>query len=171
MNAEQRFGKRTSWPVLRYFIRSAWETAENHKSRQFRAIRCQYMTASYMTMGTEEIYRTLCISKQGRAIVQAVSCWLPTAAARVGSQVIWEFWQTKWHRSRFLPSASVSPANSHSNNCFIFINHPIIDAIYHVIPNIGRAFHFQILLLQTTDCLISRSLRISVKMIMKSSNC
>jgi hypothetical protein len=47
----------------------------------------------------------------GRAIAQAVSHWLPTAAAR------WDLWWTKWSWGRFSPSTSVSPANFHSTNC------------------------------------------------------
>jgi hypothetical protein len=43
----------------------------------------------------------------GRAIAEAVSCWLPTVAARVQSRdLLW----TKWRRGRFSPSTSVSPA-------------------------------------------------------------
>jgi hypothetical protein len=62
----------------------------------------------------------------GRGIAQAVSRRLPTAAARVRAQVIWELWWTKWHWDRFSPSTSVSPVNSHSTVCstFIIIYHP-----------------------------------------------
>jgi hypothetical protein len=51
----------------------------------------------------------------GHAIAQAVSCWLPTAAAQVQIQV----WSCgicdgqKWHWGRFSPRTSVSPANLH----------------------------------------------------------
>jgi hypothetical protein len=38
-------------------------------------------------------------SNYGHAIAQAVSRWLPTAAARilVPVQVMWDFWWIKWH--------------------------------------------------------------------------
>jgi hypothetical protein len=45
-------------------------------------------------------------SDEGRAIAQAVSRWLPTAAARVK----WDLWWIEWRWGRFLPSTSVSPA-------------------------------------------------------------
>jgi hypothetical protein len=53
---------------------------------------------------------------EGRAIAQAVSSWLPTAAARGSSPglVMWDLWWTKWRWGRFSPSTSVSPANLHS---------------------------------------------------------
>jgi hypothetical protein len=51
---------------------------------------------------------TIIIIIMGRAIAQAVSRWLPTAAARVQT--------TKWRWGRFSPSTSVSPANLHSRN-------------------------------------------------------
>jgi integral membrane sensor domain MASE1 len=31
-----------------------------------------------------------------RVIAQAVSRWLPTAAAQVSDQVVWDLWWTKW---------------------------------------------------------------------------
>jgi hypothetical protein len=64
----------------------------------------------------------------GRAIAQAVSRWLPTAAARGSSPglVMWDLWWTKWRRGRFSPRTSVSPANLYSTNC------PIIILIYHL---------------------------------------
>jgi hypothetical protein len=57
---------------------------------------------------------------QGRAIAQAVSRWLPIAAARFRSRglVKWDLWWTKWRWGRFSPSTSVSPANLHSTNCY-----------------------------------------------------
>jgi hypothetical protein len=64
----------------------------------------------------------------GRAIDQAVSRWLPTAAARVRAR-IWScgvLWRTKWRWGRFSPSTSVSPANFHSTNC------STITLIYHL---------------------------------------
>jgi hypothetical protein len=57
---------------------------------------------------------------RGRAIAEADSRWLPTAAARVQSRV----WSSgicggqKWRRGRFFPSTSVSPA-IHSTKLFI----------------------------------------------------
>jgi hypothetical protein len=58
--------------------------------------------------------------KNGRAIAQAVSRWLPTSAARVQSRglVKWDLWWKKWPWGRFSPSTSVSPANLNSTNCF-----------------------------------------------------
>jgi hypothetical protein len=54
---------------------------------------------------------------QGLAVAQAVSRWLPTAAARVRVRgLLW----TKRHWGRFSPSTSVSPAN-HSTNFFSII--------------------------------------------------
>jgi hypothetical protein len=63
-----------------------------------------------------------------RAIAQAVSRWLPTAAAR-GSRpgrVMWDLEWTKWRWGRFSPSTSVSPANLHSTNfsTITIIYHP-----------------------------------------------
>jgi hypothetical protein len=65
----------------------------------------------------------------GRAIAQAISRRLPTAAARLRAQVrsygtIWDLWWTKWHWGRFSPSTSVSHANSHSTKCSILVYHP-----------------------------------------------
>jgi hypothetical protein len=57
----------------------------------------------------------------GRAVAQAVSCWLPTAAARVRVWAgMWGLCWTKRHWGRFSPSTSVSPAN-HSTNFSIII--------------------------------------------------
>jgi hypothetical protein len=58
-------------------------------------------------------------SYQGRSIAQAVSRWLPTAAARGSSPglVMWDLWWTKWRWGRFSPSTSVSPDSSHSTSC------------------------------------------------------
>jgi hypothetical protein len=60
----------------------------------------------------------------GRAIAQAVSRRLPTAVVRVGAQMRWDLWWTKWFWDKFSPSTSVSPANSNSTDCSTFI-------IYH----------------------------------------
>jgi hypothetical protein len=54
----------------------------------------------------------------GRAIAQAVSRWLPTAAAQV--LVMWDLWWTKWSWGRFSPSTAVSP------------NFSTITIIYHL---------------------------------------
>jgi hypothetical protein len=64
-----------------------------------------------------QIESPIYISKCGRAVTQAVSRWLPTAAARVR---MWGLWWTKRHWGRFPPSTSVSPAN-HSTNISIII--------------------------------------------------
>jgi hypothetical protein len=65
---------------------------------------------------------------QGRAIAQAVSRWLPTAAVR-GSKPdlgIWDLWWDKVALGRFSPSTSVSPAIVvHSTN------YSTIALIYH----------------------------------------
>jgi hypothetical protein len=50
--------------------------------------------------------------RHGRAIAQAVSRWLPTAAVR-GSKPDLGMWDLWWHKvalGRFSPSTSVSPA-------------------------------------------------------------
>jgi hypothetical protein len=55
-----------------------------------------------------------------RAVAEAVSRWLPTAAARVRVWAgMWGLWWTKRHWGRFPPSTSVSPANHHSTNLSI----------------------------------------------------
>jgi hypothetical protein len=57
-----------------------------------------------------------------RAVAQAVSRCLPTAAARVRVRAgMWGLWWTKQHWGRFSPSTSVSPANHHSTNFSIII--------------------------------------------------
>jgi hypothetical protein len=62
----------------------------------------------------------------GRAIDQAVNCRIPLAAARVGSQVIWDMWCEKCHWRGFPPSTSVSLAISNSMNRPTLINIIII---------------------------------------------
>jgi hypothetical protein len=64
----------------------------------------------------------------GRTIAQAVSRWLPTAAARSSRPglVMWDLWWTKWRWGRFSPSTSLSLANLHSTNCSTII------LIYHL---------------------------------------
>jgi hypothetical protein len=54
-------------------------------------------------------------------IAQAVGRRFGTAAAWV---VMWDLWWTKWHWGTFSSKTSVSPANSHSTNCSIFVYHP-----------------------------------------------
>jgi hypothetical protein len=58
-------------------------------------------------------FAILCLSiLLGRAIAQAVSRWLPTAAVR-GSKpdlIMWDYWWDKVALGRFSPSSSVSPA-------------------------------------------------------------
>jgi hypothetical protein len=63
----------------------------------------------------------------GRAIAQVVSRWLPTAAARVRSQVrlCGICGEQSDKGGRFFPSISVSHANPHYTNCsIIIIDHP-----------------------------------------------
>jgi hypothetical protein len=52
----------------------------------------------------------------GSATAQAVSRWLPTAAARVQTRglVMWDLCWTKWRWGRFSPSTSVSPMSRDS---------------------------------------------------------
>jgi hypothetical protein len=67
-----------------------------------------------MNTYTHCAHTSLSIYQGGPAIAQAVSRWLPTAAARVRARglVKWDLWWTKWRRGSFSPSTSVSPANS-----------------------------------------------------------
>jgi hypothetical protein len=66
---------------------------------------------------TREIYYI----ENGRAVAQAVSRWLPTAAARVRVRAACGgLWWTKQHWGRFSPSISVSTAD-HSTNFSIII--------------------------------------------------
>jgi hypothetical protein len=51
----------------------------------------------------------------------------------IPGQIMWDLWWTKWHWGRFSPSASVSAATSHSNNCYTFTNHPIMDTIVSIL--------------------------------------
>jgi hypothetical protein len=77
------------------------------------------------------------IFRQGRPIVRAVSRWLPSTAARVRHQVMWDFWWTKCHWGRFSPSTSVSPVNLHppiapqspSSIIWAWCNRPVVAAI------------------------------------------
>jgi hypothetical protein len=45
-------------------------------------------------------------------------------------RVICHLWWAEWHWSRFSPSTSVSPSNSHSVVCSTLIEHPVTDAAY-----------------------------------------
>jgi hypothetical protein len=59
---------------------------------------------------------------EGRAVAQAVTRWLPTAATRVRVRAsMWGSWWTKRHWGRFSPRTSVSPASHHSTNFSITI--------------------------------------------------
>jgi hypothetical protein len=80
----------------------------------------------------EDVKLSSCV---GRAIAQAVSRWLPTAAGRVRVRAgMCVLWWTKRHWGRFSPSTSVSPAN-HSTNFSIII----ITRDWHNRPIIGRS--------------------------------
>jgi hypothetical protein len=73
---------------------------------------------------------------RGRAVVKAISRWLPTAAARVRIRAgMWGLWCTKRHWGRFSPSTSVSLANHHSTNFSIII----ITRGWHSRPIRGRS--------------------------------
>jgi hypothetical protein len=71
-------------------------------------------------------FSSLCSSRsnsgKGLTVAQAVSRWLPTAAARVRVRAgMWGLCWTKRHWGRFSPSTSVFPANHHSTNFSIII--------------------------------------------------
>jgi hypothetical protein len=74
-------------------------------------------------------------------IVQAVSSWLLTAAARVSTlgQIIWDLWWTKWQWGRYSQSTSVSSASSHYTDCptLIIIYLPVLitDQILADVPS------------------------------------
>jgi hypothetical protein len=59
MNVEQGFGKGRSWPILRHFIHSARETAENHEKSIIQPRFRQYAKTSHVTLGTETNYEIL----------------------------------------------------------------------------------------------------------------
>jgi hypothetical protein len=75
---------------------------------------------------------------RGRAIAQAVSHWLPTAAARgsIPGQVMWDLWWTKWHWGRFFSGYFGFPCQ--------FSVHRLLHTLSSIIrgwynrPNIGR---------------------------------
>jgi hypothetical protein len=69
-----------------------------------------------------------------RAIAQAVSRWVPTAAARVQTRVffMWDLRWAKWCWGRFSASTSVSPPNFYSTNCStitIIYHRPVMAAV------------------------------------------
>jgi hypothetical protein len=69
------------------------------------------------------------LSLLGRAIAQAVSRWLPTAAVR-GSKPdlgMWDLWLDKVALGRFSPSTSVSPCNRRSLHQLLH-SHPHISS-------------------------------------------
>jgi hypothetical protein len=73
---------------------------------------------------------------KGCAVAQAVSRWIPTAAARVRVRAgMGGLWWTKRHWDRFPPSTSVFPANYHSTNFSIII----IAQSWHHRPVGGRS--------------------------------
>jgi hypothetical protein len=78
-----------------------------------------YFQSSSFWVGTK-----ICPREKGRAIAQAVSHWLPTAAVRDSRPGLscGILWWTKWCWGRFSPSTSVSLAKFHSTNCSK--NHP-----------------------------------------------
>jgi hypothetical protein len=73
---------------------------------------------------------------KGRAVAQADSRRLLTAACSNPGQVIWDLWWSKWHCGRFSPSTSVS-AVTHSTDCSTLIITCIIRGWYKR-PNGGR---------------------------------
>jgi hypothetical protein len=66
----------------------------------------------------------------GCTVVQAVSRRLPTTVTRHRSQVksYGIYGRQSGTGAAYFTSTSVSPANSHSTNCYTFINHPFIQA-------------------------------------------
>jgi hypothetical protein len=62
------------------------------------------------------------VSFGGLDVAEAVSRWLPTAAARVRVRAgMWDLLWIKRHCGKFSPSISVSPANHHSTNFSVII--------------------------------------------------
>jgi hypothetical protein len=55
-----------------------------------------------------------------------VSAGFRSQVSSIPGQVIWDLWWTNAGTGVLL----VLPTNSHSTNCSIFFNHPIIDVIY-----------------------------------------
>jgi hypothetical protein len=77
-----------------------------------------------LNVGRGGIMLILFIMVLGHVIAHAFSRQLPTMAAWVQSQVMWDLWWKKWHWGQFSPSTSVSPASCHSTNCSIPMHHP-----------------------------------------------
>jgi hypothetical protein len=69
-----------------------------------------------------------------RTLAQVVNYQVPTMVAWVHSQL--SLWWRELHWGRFPHSTLVSPASSHSTNCFTFIDHPIF---WHCIVSLVRA--------------------------------
>jgi hypothetical protein len=89
-----------------------------------------YLVNRYLQLSFKAFFSqmTKLLSDRGRAIAQAVSRWLPTAAARVRAQV----WSCgicggqSGAGAGFLRVILVSPANLHSTNC------STVTLIYHL---------------------------------------
>jgi hypothetical protein len=87
---------------------SMWNTVEAYRS--FRRRRPHIFSTISLYMGWD------------RAVAQAVSHWLPTAAARVRVRVgICGLWSTKRYWGSFSPNTSVSPADNSTNFSIIMI--------------------------------------------------
>jgi hypothetical protein len=76
----------------------------------------------------------------GCTVSEAAVRWLPTAVAQIGFQdrshgICGE---QNVHWDKLSPNTSVSPANFGSANCYIFIYHPIIDAVPDVAESCGE---------------------------------
>jgi hypothetical protein len=120
-------------PCLRFALVSRSDAGKHN-----RTISIQLLTHSSLPILTVYNFGRLIIMdnvkylKKGRAVVKAVSRWLPTAAVRVRIRGLW--WR-KWQWGRFSPSTSVSSANHHSTNFSIII----ITRDWHNRPIGGRS--------------------------------
>jgi hypothetical protein len=56
--------------------------------------------------------------------------------------IIWDLWWSNYNTSGCSPSTSVSPANVHPTNRFIFINHPVI--WFYIISTVGTSSNYQL---------------------------
>jgi hypothetical protein len=102
---------------------------------QHSGIKKNTPTPPYTPLARLEKNKLISIPHIGRAVAQAVSRWLPTAAARVRVRAdMWGLWWTKRHWGRFSPITSASPANHHSANFSIII----ITRGWHNRPISGR---------------------------------
>jgi hypothetical protein len=99
--------RRSKW----WFRPSIFETLQKH---EYKVTPC----SSNEKMRKHIFLQNWVCRLLGRAIAQAVSRWLPTAAVRGPSPglIMWDLWWTKWRWGRFSLSTSVSPANLHSTN-------------------------------------------------------